>query len=345
MQNFNHLTQSENTVSATPPSGFDPEIALILGNACNLTYMQYASDKTTLPEAMIQQAMGTKGKFIQIAEGFSTSENIAMGSNSEAGNYRTVPMGFAMQYTPADNTGGFNIIAIRGTRTYQEWIDDAEVIPSYWHIGNNNNHYYDELTLTGLGMVHGGFYNLYNVGIDGAKPVKSYHDIHMKYEYSRPEGSLSAFVAKACAALDSSLPLYITGHSLGAALAVICAMDVGVNFPKSFAKGQLNMWNLAGPLVASGINIETLLLSPSVFVNNYAKYVNSSFRIVNAADLVPIVPPEEIGTTDFSLKFAHVTKNTVTYCNQTGSIGGNHSCTDNYQPYLNDLAGGFSAKQ
>ena len=342
MSSFNQLTQPTNTVSATAPARFDPATALILGNACNLTYMQHASGTATVSAALIQKAMGTDATFTQIGEGFTSSESIGTGSGSAAGDYRTVPIGFAMNYSPSDGSQGVNIIALRGTRTYQEWLDDAEAIPAYWHVGNNNGKYYDELTLSGLGMVHGGFYNLYNVGTNGAQPVKTYHDIHTKYEYSRPGGSIAAYIENACGQLDNSLPLYVTGHSLGAGLAVICAMDIGVNFPTSYASGQLNMWNLAGPLVAAGISVETISVDPSVFVGKYAKYVNKNFRIVNAADIVPILPPTSVGAGALSLEFAHVTEKTVTYCDQTGSIGGNHSCTDNYLVYLQGLAGGFS---
>jgi len=343
MSSFNQLTQPTNTVSATAPSGFDPATALILGNACNLTYLQYASGIAALSAALIQRAMGTDGTFTQIGDGFTSSESIGTESTTgTTGDYRTVPIGFAMNYAPSDGSQGFNIIALRGTRTYQEWLDDVEAIPAYWHVGNNNGNYYDEVTLSGFGMVHGGFYSLYNLGTNGVQPVKTYHDLHLKYEYSRPEGSVAAYIEDACNKLDNSLPLYVTGHSLGAGLAVICAMDVGVNFPNSYASGQLSMWNLAGPLVAAGINIETISIDPSVFVDKYATYVNSNFRIVNAADIVPILPPTSVGVGDFSLNFAHVTDNTVTYCHQTGSIGGNHSCTDNYLVYLQGLAGGFS---
>jgi len=342
MPNFNQLTQPTNTVSATAPSGFDPAVGLILGNACNLAYLQYASGIAALSADLIQQTMGTNGTFTQIGDGFTTSESIGTGATAgTAGYYRTVPVGFAMNYTPSSGGQGFNIIALRGTRTYQEWLDDAEAIPAYWYVGNNNGQYFEEYSISGLGMVHGGFLNLYTVGTNGELPVKTYPEFS-KFEYNRPDGSIAAYVAAACSQLDNSLPLYITGHSLGGGLAVICAMDIGVNFPTSYANSQLYMWNLAGPLVAAGINVESIAIDSSVFVTNYANYVNSSFRIVNAADLVPILPPTSVGVGVLSLNFAHVTSNTVTYCNQTGSIVGNHSCTDNYLAYLQGLAGGFS---
>ncbi|WJG07625.1 lipase family protein [Aliiglaciecola sp. LCG003] len=343
MNSFNKLTQPCNTVSSSAPYGFEPATGLILGNACNLTYLQYAHGDAALSESLISQTMGIDGTFTQIGKGFTTSESIGTGTTANmAGDYRTVPIGFAMNYTSLDGNGGFNIIALRGTRTYQEWINDAEAIPAFWHVGNNNGDYYDEATLKGFGMVHGGFYHLYNAGSNGQIPVKTKHDLWFKYEYSRPEGAIAQAIQQVCAAFDSNLPLYITGHSLGAGLAVICAMDVGVNYPSCYASGQLNMWNLAGPLVAAGIELESHSFSPDVFVNQYANYVDSSFRIVNAADIVPISPPTSVGNAELSLNFAHVTDNTLTYCDQTGSIGGNHACTTNYLAYLKNLAQGFS---
>ena len=106
------------------------------------------------------------------------------------------------------------------------------------------------------------------------------------------------------------------------------------------------MINFAGPLVAAGVELDHYDVPPfggvSNFVKAYGKAVNNSWRVVNAADLVPILPPAVVGLSEIGLDFAHVTDRTVTFCNQTGSVGGNHSLADNYLVYMAGLAGGFS---
>ncbi len=70
---------------------------------------------------------------------------------------------------------------------------------------------------------------------------------------------------------------------------------------------------------------------PEDFVSNYDKAVPNSYRIVNACDLVPILPPGtkfsfKVGGFTFAGGYAHVAANNeIAFLSQTGSIGGNHS--------------------
>ena len=170
-----------------------------------------------------------------------------------------------------------------------------------------------------------------------------------KIEYSRPAGSVAQQVYDTLTGtgtkFDTSLPLYVTGHSLGAALAVVCAMDIGTNMCSSYQSGNLNMINFAGPLVAAGIEVFDYEVPPFGAVGNfvlaYEKAVNNSWRVVNAADIVPILPPAAINLSAISIDFKHVTGQTVTYCDQTESIGDNHGLTVYYLPYMASLAAGF----
>lgn len=339
---FTQLTESPSNASPAPPQGFDAVIAFLLGKCCNLTYTQFAAGTQQLSPEQITNAIGPDFNCTQVGDGITSSEELTAGSEiGQPGEFTTVPVGFALRCSPASGGQSFNVIALRGTQTLSEWVEDAEGIPTAFHIGNRNGKYYFRAEIAPLGMVHGGFYTLYNQGTDGTEPQEVVHD-EAWAEYTRPTGSIAQQIATLVTQLDTSLPLYVTGHSLGAALAVICAMDIATNFPKSFPAGQLSMYNLAGPLVAAGIKAFGFGVSSSTFVSAYNNAVPVSFRIVHSADIVPILPPvcTSLGS-ELMLEFAHVTDNAVNFIAQTGSIGGNHACTDTYVHYLKKLALGF----
>ena len=337
---FTQLTEPQQYASPSNlPAGFDAQMALFLGNCCNLTYSQFAAGSTQLTAA--QLAGLWQGNSLSQSAGFTVSEAIAAGAEiGTTGEYVTFPVGFALTGS-IPGRPSMNIIALRGTRTYNEWIDDAEAIPGSWHVGTNNGNSYPLVPPFQYGMVHGGFYGLYNQGTNGAQPVSSGL---FEYTYSRPAGSLAAQIYSLLTggSFNPKLPLYITGHSLGAALATLCAMDAGINMPSSFPSGQLYMYNLASPLVVAGVKAYGVGVDTSTFVSAYNTAVANSYRVVNAPDIVPILPPgcTDLGT-EVELSFAHVTDNVVTFCAQTGSIGGNHACTDTYVPFLRQLFNGF----
>jgi triacylglycerol lipase len=121
-----------------------------------------------------------------------------------------------------------SVIAIRGTQTQHQWLEDfraiAQPVPhgSWW--------------------IHQGFDDVWN--------------------------SIAASLQKAWdTACLANAKVYITGHSLGAAVALI----MGVHHPEAFT------WTFAGPAVFSPIHG----LPPSANI----------VRVVNPDDLVPNVPP------------------------------------------------------
>jgi hypothetical protein len=339
---FTQLIESPSNASITPPQGFNAVIAFLLGKCCNLTYTQFAAGTRQLSAEQIADAIGPDFNCAQVGDGITVSESLTAGSGiGQPGEFATVPAGFALTCTPAGGGQSFNVIALRGTQTLSEWVEDAEGIPTAFHVGNRNGKYYFRAEIAPLGMVHGGFYTLYNQGTNGSQPQEIVHD-EAWAEYTRPSGSIAHQIAKLVTQFDTSLPLYITGHSLGAALAVICAMDIGTNFPKLFPAGQLSMYNLAGPLVAAGITAFSIGVHPGTFVEAYKQAVPVSFRIVHSADIVPILPPTCLSLgSELMVEFAHVTDNAVNFIAQTGSIGGNHACADTYVHYLKKLAQGF----
>lgn len=67
-----------------------------------------------------------------------------------------------------------------------------------------------------------------------------------------------------------------TGHSLGGALATLCALDVQYNFPDK----QVSCYSYGSPKVGN-----------DYFAKSYNERVPHTYRFVNSADTVPELPP------------------------------------------------------
>lgn len=138
-----------------------------------------------------------------------------------------MPAGFAvqLQLTPAgrDNSQNLIVIALRGSRTWDEWFDDTDAFPvAYANEG---------LLSAGLGSVHAGFYGLYTIGENGAQASGNSLDPNVS---QRASGSIGSQIGSYVNSLPGGLSSYVTGHSLGAALASLCALDIAHNFLSSF---------------------------------------------------------------------------------------------------------------
>lgn len=136
-----------------------------------------------------------------------------------------------------------NILVFRGTQTQAEWLKNLKAAQK------------DYLTASGqfYGQVHEGFLNLTREEI---KP------------------SLSEVAQQ----LDPTIPCYITGHSLGAAIATLAAMEIVQTVPQ--LKDQIRLYTYAGPRVGS-----------PAFAKIYSQLIPNAYRIVNSGDSVPLVPP------------------------------------------------------
>ena len=318
-------TSSQALASTNPPaSPYDVNMALLLGQCCMLTYTQYMDNIAFTPggDANIDLSYLTadpntpSSDFTQTAA-FTWNEPLGFGAENEvASAYRTVMFGFALE------TPNYNIIALRGTQTYYEWIEDLSAIPSTFYLNQTDKT---------QGSVHGGFLNLYASGTSSSTP--------------RPSGTLADQVQQAAMGFsDTSLPLYITGHSLGAGLAVLASIDMALNGAgeKQAYPGGVTMYNLAGPLVAGGISVElfgsaTPLSKVSTFQDNFASAVPNAYRIVHSCDIIPILPPASTTLGPATINFGHVGTE-VSFCAQSGSIGDNHYA-GTYLCYLQDAAG------
>jgi triacylglycerol lipase len=139
-----------------------------------------------------------------------------------------------------------NIIVFRGTQTTIEWLNNlyARQIP-----------FTDRQSGQYFGKIHEGFIN----------------------NYLRIVEPIPRIIAQE---LNPAVPCYVTGHSLGAALAVLCALDLAVNIPN--LAPRLQLYSYACPRVGD-----------PTFARFHAQHVPNSYRVVNLADAIPILPPTE----------------------------------------------------
>ena len=130
-------------------------------------------------------------------------------------------------------------ISFRGTRTPEEWLKDFDFVPAPY------------------------------------APIKNWGNVHqgLQLVYLAMEASVGVLVKSS---LANSTDIWITGHSLGAAVSVLCAPDVALNMTKIVPK----LHTYAGPRVSQ----------PS-FTDKFDNLVTTCFRIVNRWDIVPQLPP------------------------------------------------------
>lgn len=159
---------------------------------------------------------------------------------------RPVVEGFKTIGIVAGNVADPNeiVIAIRGTSTVWEWIQDAKFFLRPFD------------PVTGSGLTEDGFTVMY-------------------LSFSFTQGPAQSFMKELLALLPAAGRVTIVGHSLGAALATLLALDFSAhsNLP-------LTVFTIASPRVGD-----------FVFEKVFNNAVRSAFRVVNRLDVVPKVPP------------------------------------------------------
>jgi Lipase (class 3) len=328
------LTPLVNAPSASiPGTPFEATYALIMAQCCALTYTQLsqqASPSTALTASELSALNVASGPnatnytFTQLSSSpgvipFTGSEAVGLGfTSTDPGAFVTLPFGFAVQASDSQGNAAFNVIALRGTKTYEEWVTDVDILPTTFALNTS---------ALDPGDVPGGFYKMYVQGTGGVAPGAG---------NTRPQGSIAQQLASLLqsSSWNSSVPLYVTGHSLGAALAVFAAMDAACNFPKSFS--DLYMYNFAPP----NISTHGMIAPESKFADLFQASVPKSFSVINAADIVPTLPPGSFSLGPLTLVYmqACASINQVVYCAQLESLGNNHSLSGNYLPFVASLA-------
>jgi hypothetical protein len=156
-----------------------------------------------------------------------------------------VPFGFvAKSPGPANDF----VVAIRGTDSIWEWIQDARFLKITCPCAS------------GAGQSEDGFTDVYTslaVAADGS-------------------GQRLVSVLKATLAPLTNATLAITGHSLGASLATLLALEV----TESGAFATPEVITFASPMVGD-----------AQFVRTYDAEVTNTWRIANFVDIIPKLPP------------------------------------------------------
>ena len=171
-----------------------------------------------------------------------------------------------------------NILVFRGTQTQAEWLKNLNAAQQKY-VSSSGKDY---------GEVHEGFFKLTR--------------------------DLSPSIAEVAKNLDPTIPCYVTGHSLGAAIATIAAMELIQAVPQ--IKDQIQLYTFAGPRVCS-----------PTFAKIHSQLIPNAYRIVNLADTVPLVPPVTIGN-----YYVHVGQE-WSFLAQFGDVLLNH-VVDTYQAEL-----------
>jgi len=340
------------------PPNFDSRLAYVLGLCCNAANDQYTSYVTNTPFDP-NNRFGPKSWQIQsvapapwdpdfsqiVAQGYTLKShtNLSVYETDVNGNSVQIPAGFIAQLEPADTTkSSIIVVAFHGTQnSYEVNKVDDYFVPALFDGPSGN-----------LGAVHGGFYNQYTIG-------------------STQQGSLTDRAAGSLAQQiyqyfhdneDPTLSVKVTGHSLGGALATLCALDIAYNLESKF--DAISMYSLASPRVA-----DTLIIDPSAagtFVSNYQEYVPDSYRIVNTLDQIPNLPYPVTPPVPALNYCAHILGDVVAILlniakpslldlnlisfsdpnsQNAGSLPecqGTHSCPAVYVPFLKSLATQFS---
>lgn len=81
---------------------------------------------------------------------------------------------------------------------------------------------------------------------------------------------------------STAVPCYVAGHSLGGALATLATADLAEN--NRTLRPQLQLYSYAAPRVGD-----------LAFAQSLAAIAPNAFRVFNLSDLVPMVPPTDLG--------------------------------------------------
>ncbi|WP_187143147.1 lipase family protein [Terriglobus albidus] len=337
------------------PPNFDAQLAYVLGLCCNAANDQYTKYVTNTPldpsnrfgpkSWQIQSVAPTPWDpdFSQIvAQGYKpnpTHTNLSVYETDINGNSVKIPAGFIARLEPTDtDKSSIIVVSFHGTQnSYEVNTVDNYIVPAVF--GN-------------LGSVHGGFYNQYTTGSTGQGDLSH-----------RADGSLAQQISQYFDDNeDPTLSVKVTGHSLGGALATLCALDIALNLESKF--DAISMYSLASPRVA-----DTLVVIPAAaetFVSNYQEYVPDSYRIVNQLDSIPqlpypVTPPipplnycaHVLGDLDAILfgivKPSLLDLNVISFQDKNDqntdsppACQGAHSCPAVYVPFLKRLAAQFA---
>lgn len=257
---------------------YDKKMATLLAHCCDLAYQQYSKGHLLPPTGYIVAAE-FKGSFTWLNLLLARLNHWALRWLRwalvpliwllDASRLFRKPFGFAL----VSRKGDHYILAFRGTQDLTDWFTDADAVQVHLSPRIKGE----------------------TAGFDGARAHQGFQLLAL---------SLSREVRLAVLGFDAEAPVYVTGHSLGGAVASLTALMLRSRFKLK----DVRLYSYAAPRVGD-----------PAFVKAYDSLVPASYRVVNLADVVPLVPPhvlERWRYADLGREWA--------FLNQSGDILGNH---------------------
>lgn len=183
------------------------------------------------------------------------------------------------------NSNRYSILAFRGTSTSVDWVHDFKAQQMAFSPIKN------------AGNTHKGFTDIYL--------------------------ALREQIFQLLSLLQPDCPLFITGHSLGGALATLAAIDIATN--SAFTTPII--YTFGAPRVGN-----------PAFVKTYNATVPTHWRIQNKFDIVPHLPTLVYHSphTDETYFYLHV-KGEVQRSFRNGSVASNHLLSNYFQNLAEDM--------
>lgn len=262
-------------------AGYDRQMSSLLIRSCDLAVAQflysvdnpsYDGSLRALPTYPPQfdrytQVASFRASQLTLSDQESSPPEIATKTAADATDVAVRVREVFFGYALTSDT--HHIIALRGTQTNSEWVNNV-----------SSRQVNFQTRQPQYGRVHRGFQSAYERVITQ--------------------------IRRAVEQLNPALPLYLSGHSLGGAVAVLTAADLSLN---NGFRGPIQVYTYGSPRIGD-----------PTFAQVYNGLLPSTFRIVNLADTVPITPPERFrgGT------FQHVGQE-WSYLAQLGNVDDNHA--------------------
>lgn len=290
------------SVQLTPPqSPYQREISKLLIQCCRLGTEQYLYGKfqpdydgsiATLPSyisslQLYQQVTSIQGPDdAQVKQAIEIPPMPSLSGNDEfqeninflteeiraiAGQVITVEWQIPVYWGFVLSSPEASIIVFRGTQQPVEWLQNFQA-RQITHSA--------QIPFDFPGKLHQGFVKIYS---NLADPVRA-----------------------AARRLDPSVPCYIAGHSLGAAVAAIAALDIAQTVPQ--LQDQVRLYTYAAPRIGD-----------RTFADGHSQWVPNSYRIANQSDAFTLLPPTSLNQT----VYVHMGEPWV-FSSQRGDVGTNH---------------------
>jgi triacylglycerol lipase len=198
-----------------------------------------------------QQATSPNGEMDPIGKNVGTAERAIKNTAREVVKInRKIPVYFGFVLSSKKH----NIIVFRGTQRTIEWVLNINAVYATKE---------SKVFSKSYGQIHPGFSTIYS--------------------------NIAPQTLEIAKKLNPSVPCYVSGHSLGAAIATLAAIDIAVNVPR--LKKQVQLYTYASPRVGD-----------PVFARDHNRVVPNSYRVVNLADAITLVP----FTVFFKTEYVHV---------------------------------------